>query len=63
MITPRVLFVLLFNAGTENEGIHTIIGDAGSALPGQDAIRYIFESEDDATACCHAGGAGFPLPQ
>jgi hypothetical protein len=36
------VFVLLFNAGTENEGIHTIrIGDRNLVL--------IFEEEDDAT--------------
>ena len=36
------VFVLLFNVGTENEGIHTIqIGDRNLVL--------IFEQEDDAT--------------
>ncbi len=36
------VFVLLFNARTENEGIHTIqIGDRNKVL--------MFESEDDAT--------------
>ncbi|WP_460207797.1 DUF3110 domain-containing protein [Scytonema sp. NUACC21] len=36
------VFVLLFNAGTENEGIHTIrVGDRNKVL--------MFESEDDAT--------------
>lgn len=36
------VFVLLFNAGTENEGIHSIqIGDRNLVL--------IFEQEDDAT--------------
>lgn len=36
------VFVLLFNAGTENEGIHTIqLGDRNKVL--------MFESEDDAT--------------
>ncbi|XGV95484.1 MAG: DUF3110 domain-containing protein [Leptolyngbya sp. BL-A-14] len=36
------VFVLLFNAGTENEGIHTIqIGDRNMVL--------LFEQEDDAT--------------
>lgn len=36
------VFVLLFNAGTENEGIHTIqAGDRNQVL--------MFESEDDAT--------------
>lgn len=36
------VFVLLFNAGTENEGIHTIrIGDRNLVL--------MFEQEDDAT--------------
>ena len=45
------VFVLIFNARTENEGIHTIrVGDAEAALPG--AVRnkiLMFESEDDAT--------------
>jgi hypothetical protein len=42
MVAPKRVFVLLFNAGTENEGIHTIrIGDRNVVL--------IFESEDDAT--------------
>lgn len=36
------VFVLLFNARTENEGIHTIrVGDRNQVL--------VFESEDDAT--------------
>ncbi|MCX7595172.1 MAG: DUF3110 domain-containing protein [Fischerella sp.] len=42
MITPMRVFVLLFNAGTDNEGIHTIrVGDRNKIL--------MFESEDDAT--------------
>src|SRR4028118_2281057 len=42
MVAPKRVFVLLFNAGTENEGIHTIrIGDRNKVL--------MFESEDDAT--------------
>ncbi len=42
MIAPRRVFVLLFNARTENEGIHTIqVGDRNKLL--------MFESEDDAT--------------
>jgi hypothetical protein len=42
MVSPKRVFVLLFNAGTENEGIHTIkIGDRNKVL--------MFESEDDAT--------------
>lgn len=42
MTTPMRVFVLLFNAGTENEGIHTIqVGDRNKIL--------MFESEDDAT--------------
>ncbi|MDZ8183603.1 MAG: DUF3110 domain-containing protein [Nostoc sp. ChiSLP02] len=42
------VFVLMFNAGTENEGIHTILkGDAeGGKL--RNTI-LMFESEDDAT--------------
>ncbi|BAY88462.1 hypothetical protein NIES3275_04370 [Microchaete diplosiphon NIES-3275] len=36
------VFVLIFNAGTENEGIHTVkVGDRNKIL--------MFESEDDAT--------------
>lgn len=42
MITPMRVFVLLFNAQTENEGIHTIqLGNRNKVL--------MFESEDDAT--------------
>ncbi|NDJ24594.1 DUF3110 domain-containing protein [Nostoc sp. B(2019)] len=42
MITPMRVFVLMFNARTENEGIHTIrVGDRNKIL--------MFESEDDAT--------------
>lgn len=42
MIAPMRVFVLLFNARTENEGIHTIqTGDRNKVL--------MFESEDDAT--------------
>ena len=42
MVAPRRVFVLLFNARTENEGIHTIqVGDRNKLL--------LFESEDDAT--------------
>jgi hypothetical protein len=42
MVAPKRVFVLLFNAGTDNEGIHTIlIGDRNKVL--------MFESEDDAT--------------
>lgn len=42
MIAPMRVFVLLFNADTENQGIHTIqVGDRNKIL--------MFESEDDAT--------------
>jgi len=41
MITPMRVFVLSFNARTENEGIHNIWLTI--------AIQLIFESEDDAT--------------
>lgn len=41
MVAPQRVFVLLFNARTENEGIHTIrIGDRNKVL--------MFEEEDDA---------------
>ncbi|AUT02381.1 hypothetical protein CLI64_19390 [Nostoc sp. CENA543] len=41
MITPMRVFVLIFNANTENEGIHTIqVGDRNKIL--------MFESQDDA---------------
>lgn len=41
MVAPKRVFVLLFNARTENEGIHSIqIGDRNKVL--------MFESEDDA---------------
>lgn len=50
------VFVLLFNARTENEGIHTLrIGDRNTVL--------MFESEDDATR--YAGlleAQDFPTP-
>lgn len=42
MVAPKRVFVLLFHAGTDNEGIHTIrIGDRNKVL--------MFEEEDDAT--------------
>lgn len=42
MTTSNRVFVILFNARTENEGIHTLrIGDRNKVL--------MFESEDDAT--------------
>jgi hypothetical protein len=42
MIAPKQVFVLLFNARTENEGIHSLrVGDRDVVL--------MFESEDDAT--------------
>lgn len=42
MVVPKRVYVLLFNAGTDNEGIHTIrIGDRNKVL--------VFDSEDDAT--------------
>ncbi|MBD2594929.1 hypothetical protein BCD64_23200 [Nostoc sp. MBR 210] len=41
MITPMRIFVLIFNAHTDNEGIHTVrVGDRNKIL--------MFESEDDA---------------
>ena len=41
MAAPKRVYVLLFNARTENEGIHTVrIGDRNKVL--------LFESEDDA---------------
>lgn len=50
MITPMRVFVLLFNARTENEGIHTIqVGDGQSPASGQRNKVLMFESEDDAT--------------
>ncbi|MHC5596819.1 MAG: DUF3110 domain-containing protein [Nostoc sp.] len=48
MITPMRVFVLIFNARTENEGIHTIReGDAESGKLHNKIL--MFESEDDAT--------------
>lgn len=42
MVAPKRVYILLFNARTENEGIHTIrMGDRNKIL--------MFESEDDAT--------------
>ncbi|WP_414549704.1 DUF3110 domain-containing protein [Anabaena sp. CCY 0017] len=50
MITPMRVFVLIFNANTENEGIHSIrVADTSSSQSG--AVRnkiLMFESEDDA---------------
>jgi len=45
------VFVLLFNARTENEGIHTVwVGNPEAALPGAGRNKVLmFESEDDAT--------------
>ena len=41
MVAPKHVYVLLFNARTENEGIHTLqVGDRNVVL--------MFESEDDA---------------
>ena len=50
------VFVLLFNARTENEGIHTLqIGDRNKVL--------MFESEDDATRyCVMLEAQDFPSP-
>lgn len=50
------VFVLLFNARTENEGIHTLqIGDRNRVL--------MFESEDDATRyCVMLEAQDFPSP-
>lgn len=42
MVAPKRVFILLFNARTDNPGIHTIlIGDRNKVM--------MFESEDDAT--------------
>lgn len=42
MVAPKQVYVILFNARTENEGIHSIrIGNRDKVL--------MFESEDDAT--------------
>ena len=42
MTTLMRIFVLLFNAGTDNEGVHTIREDDRNKI-------LMFESEDDAT--------------
>jgi hypothetical protein len=48
MITPMRVFVLIFNARTENEGIHTV--REGDAYGGKLRNKILmFESEDDAT--------------
>lgn len=50
MITLMRVFVLLFNARTENEGIHTIqVRDGQSPASGHRNKVMMFESEDDAT--------------
>ncbi|BAZ69546.1 MAG: DUF3110 domain-containing protein [Pelatocladus maniniholoensis HA4357-MV3] len=56
MITPMRVFVLIFNAGTDNEGIHTIrVGDRNTIL--------MFESEDDATRfALMLEAQDFPIP-
>ncbi|MBD2357193.1 DUF3110 domain-containing protein [Tolypothrix sp. FACHB-123] len=56
MITPMRVFVLIFNARTENEGIHTVrIGDRNKIL--------MFESEDDATRyALMLEAQDFPVP-
>ena len=56
MTTSARVFVLLFNAKTENVGIHTItIGDRNKVL--------MFESEDDATRyCVMLEAQDFPSP-
>lgn len=56
MITPMRVFVLIFNAGTDNEGIHTVrIGDRNQIL--------MFESEDDATRyALMLEAQDFPVP-
>ncbi|MDY7015764.1 MAG: DUF3110 domain-containing protein [Cyanobacteriota bacterium] len=41
MLAPKRIFVLLINAGTENEGIHTL------QMGGRNKV-LMFESEDDA---------------
>jgi len=41
------VFVLIFNAGTDNEGIHTIRISNAQGLEGNKIL--MFESEDDAT--------------
>ncbi|WP_373867173.1 DUF3110 domain-containing protein [Trichormus variabilis] len=45
------VFVLIFNAGTDNEGIHTVLtGDPEAGLSGARRNKILmFESEDDAT--------------
>ncbi|WP_414523940.1 DUF3110 domain-containing protein [Umezakia ovalisporum] len=50
MITPMRVFVLIFNAHTENEGIYSIrVGDASSSESGSVRNKILmFESEDDA---------------
>lgn len=42
MITPMRVYVLIFNVGTDNEGLHSI-------LEGNRNKILMFESEDDAT--------------
>jgi Protein of unknown function (DUF3110) len=56
MIAPMRVFVLLFNARTENEGIHTIqTGDRNKVL--------MFESEDDAARfAVMLEAQDFPVP-
>lgn len=56
MITPMRIFVLIFNANTENEGIHTVrVGDRNKIL--------MFESQDDALRfALMLEAQDFPIP-
>ena len=51
MTAPKRIFVLIFNARTDNEGIHSIwVPDPQSGIPGAGNNKILmFESEDDAT--------------
>lgn len=56
MLAPRRVFVLLINAGTENEGIHTI------QMGGQNKILMFEDEEDAARYALLLEAQDFPTP-
>jgi hypothetical protein len=55
------VFVLIFNAGTDNEGIHSVRITNGQGLEGNQIL--MFESEDDATRyALMLEAQDFPVP-
>ncbi|WP_017304874.1 DUF3110 domain-containing protein [Spirulina subsalsa] len=56
MLAPKQIYILLINAGTDNEGIHSLqVGDRNKIL--------MFETEDDATRyALMLEAQDFPVP-